>query len=107
MEAIAVDVRDRNEMERTITDFGRSANGGLIVTGKRVGDDLSRADRDAGGSAQTDNILAPIGNGRSDIPCPRQSNVGPSDLTRKTGIAGWGGRTRTPIRSASYLIEIA
>ena len=33
MEAIAVNVRDPNEIERTITDFGRSANGGLIVTG--------------------------------------------------------------------------
>ena len=30
MEAIAVNVRDPNEIERTITDFGRSANGGLI-----------------------------------------------------------------------------
>jgi putative tryptophan/tyrosine transport system substrate-binding protein len=33
MEAIAVNVRDPNEIERTITDFGRAANGGLIVTG--------------------------------------------------------------------------
>jgi putative tryptophan/tyrosine transport system substrate-binding protein len=33
VEAIAVNVRDPNEIERTITDFGRSANGGLIVTG--------------------------------------------------------------------------
>jgi putative tryptophan/tyrosine transport system substrate-binding protein len=33
VEAIAVNVRDPDEIERTITDFGRSANGGLIVTG--------------------------------------------------------------------------
>jgi putative ABC transport system substrate-binding protein len=33
VEAIAVNVRDPDEIERTITAFGRSANGGLIVTG--------------------------------------------------------------------------
>jgi putative tryptophan/tyrosine transport system substrate-binding protein len=33
VEVIAVNVRDPNEIERTIADFGRSANGGLIVTG--------------------------------------------------------------------------
>ena len=33
VEAVAVNVRDPNEIERTITEFGRTANGGLIVTG--------------------------------------------------------------------------
>jgi putative ABC transport system substrate-binding protein len=33
VEAIAINVRDPDEIERTITAFGRSANGGLIVTG--------------------------------------------------------------------------
>jgi len=33
VEAIAVNIRDSNEMERTITEFGRTANAGLIVTG--------------------------------------------------------------------------
>jgi putative ABC transport system substrate-binding protein len=33
VEAVAVNVRDPGEIERTIADFGRSANGGLIVTG--------------------------------------------------------------------------
>ena len=32
-EAIAVNVRDPGEIERTIADFGRLASGGLIVTG--------------------------------------------------------------------------
>jgi putative ABC transport system substrate-binding protein len=32
-EAVAVNIRDSNEMERTITEFGRTANAGLIVTG--------------------------------------------------------------------------
>ena len=33
VEAIAVNVRDPGEIERTIADFGRFASGGLIVTG--------------------------------------------------------------------------
>ena len=33
VEAVAANVRDPGEIERTIADFGRSANGGLIVTG--------------------------------------------------------------------------
>jgi ABC-type uncharacterized transport system substrate-binding protein len=33
VEALAVNVRDPNEIERTITEFGRAANGGVIVTG--------------------------------------------------------------------------
>jgi putative ABC transport system substrate-binding protein len=33
VEAVPVDVRDPGEIERTIADFGRSANSGLIVTG--------------------------------------------------------------------------
>jgi putative tryptophan/tyrosine transport system substrate-binding protein len=32
-EAVAVNIRDPNEIERTITEFGRAANGGVIVTG--------------------------------------------------------------------------
>ena len=52
VEAVAVNVRDPNEIERTITEFGRTANGGDCDR-KRVGDGSSRADRDAGGSAQT------------------------------------------------------
>ncbi len=33
VEAVAVNVRDPDEIERRVTEFGRSANGGLIVTG--------------------------------------------------------------------------
>jgi ABC-type uncharacterized transport system substrate-binding protein len=33
VEAVAVNIRDPNEIERTITEFGRTANGGVIVTG--------------------------------------------------------------------------
>jgi putative tryptophan/tyrosine transport system substrate-binding protein len=33
VEAVAVNIRDPAEIERTITEFGRTANGGLIVTG--------------------------------------------------------------------------
>jgi putative ABC transport system substrate-binding protein len=33
VEAVAVNIRDPNEIERTVTEFGRTPNGGLIVTG--------------------------------------------------------------------------
>jgi putative ABC transport system substrate-binding protein len=33
VEAVAVNIRDPNQIERTVTEFGRTSNGGLIVTG--------------------------------------------------------------------------
>src|SRR4029077_12174625 len=36
VEAIPIDVRNGDETERAITDFARTANGGLIVTGAPV-----------------------------------------------------------------------
>ena len=36
VEASPVDIRDAGEIERTVTTFARSANGGLIVTSSRL-----------------------------------------------------------------------
>ena len=38
VEVSPVNVRDTGEIERAVTAFARSSNGGLIVTAKRVGD---------------------------------------------------------------------
>ena len=51
VEVSPVDVRDAAEIERAVTAFARSSNGGLIVTASPVGDASSRSDRHAGGPA--------------------------------------------------------
>jgi putative ABC transport system substrate-binding protein len=51
VELSPVDVRDAGEIERAVTVFARSSNGGLIVTGERVGDASSRSDHRARCSA--------------------------------------------------------
>ena len=38
VEVSPVDVRDAGEIERAVAAFARAPNGGLIVTGERVGD---------------------------------------------------------------------
>ncbi len=40
VEVSPVNVRDAGEIERAIAAFARAPNGGLIVTGERVGDAL-------------------------------------------------------------------
>ena len=53
VELSPIDVRDAGEIERAIAAFARAPNGGLIVTGERVGDRSSRSDHRAGGPAPT------------------------------------------------------
>ena len=52
VEVSPVNMRDAGEIERAVAAFARSANGGLIVTGERVGVRSSRSDHHAGGPAQ-------------------------------------------------------
>ena len=59
VEVSPVNVRDAGEIERDVAAFARSANGGLIVTGERVGDRSSRSDHRAGGPAQAAHGLLP------------------------------------------------
>jgi putative ABC transport system substrate-binding protein len=49
VELSPVDVHDEREIERTVTAFARSPNGGLIVTAAPVGDASSRLDHRTGG----------------------------------------------------------
>ena len=51
VELSPVDVRDAPEIERAVTAFARSGNGGLIVTPSPVAAPSSRSDRHAGGPA--------------------------------------------------------
>ena len=52
VELSPVNVRDAAEIERAVTAFARSPNGGLIVTAEPVGEPSSRSDHHAGGPAQ-------------------------------------------------------
>ena len=51
VELSPVDVRDADEIERGVTAFARSANGGLIVTSSSLGASSSRSDHRACGTA--------------------------------------------------------
>ena len=51
VEVSPVDVRDAGEIERAITAFARSPNGGLIVTASALAIASSRSDHHAGGPA--------------------------------------------------------
>ena len=53
VEVSPVDVRDAGEIERAVTAFARSPNGGLIVTASALAVGSSRSDHHAGGPAQT------------------------------------------------------
>ena len=53
VEVSPVDVRDAGEIERAVTAFARSPNGGLIVTASALAARSSRSDHRAGGPAQT------------------------------------------------------
>ncbi len=53
VEVSPVNVRDAGEIERAVTAFARSSNGGLIVTGSALAVRSSRSDHHAGGPAQT------------------------------------------------------
>ena len=53
VEVSPINVRDAGEIERAVTAFARSSNGGLIADGERVDGDPSRSDHRAGGPAQT------------------------------------------------------
>ena len=52
MEVSPVNVRDAAEIERAVTAFARSSNGGLIVTASALAIDPSRSDHHACGAAQ-------------------------------------------------------
>ena len=52
MEVTPINVRDTGEIERAVAAFARSSNGGLIVTGERVGGYSSRSDHRTSGPAQ-------------------------------------------------------
>ena len=52
VEVSPVNVRDAGEIERAVTAFARSPNGGLIVTASALAMRSSRSDRHAGGPAQ-------------------------------------------------------
>ena len=52
VEVSPVNVRDAGEIERAVTAFARSPNGGLIVTGGAFTTLSSRSDHRAGGPAQ-------------------------------------------------------
>ena len=45
LEVTPVDIRNASEIERALTEFSRTANGGLIVDIKRVGERTSQSDR--------------------------------------------------------------
>ena len=51
VELSPVDVRDAPEIERAVTAFARSGNGGLIVTASALANASSRSDHHAGGPA--------------------------------------------------------
>ena len=59
VEVSPVNVRDAGEIERAVTAFARSANGGLIVTASALAVRSSRSDHHAGGPAQTARGLLP------------------------------------------------
>ena len=52
VEVNAVNVRDAGEIERAVTVFARSSNGGLIVTGSALAVASSRSDHRISGPAQ-------------------------------------------------------
>ena len=59
VEVSPVNVRDAGEIERAVTAFARSSNGGLIVTSSALAVRSSRADHHACGPAQTARGLLP------------------------------------------------
>ena len=80
-----IDVRDAPEIERAVTAFARSANGGLIVTASGLATRSSRADHHAGGPAQpARGLFQPLLRhwrrpdllrGRSDRPAPARGRL--------------------------------
>ena len=61
VELSPVDVRDAGEIERAVTAFARSSNGGLIVTASPSATRSSRTDHRACGPAQTArSLLRPL-----------------------------------------------
>ena len=59
VEVSPINVRDAGEIERAVTAFARSSNGGLIVTASALAVRPSRADHRACGPAQTARGLLP------------------------------------------------